>query len=54
MIHCSLVEKHAGDDSGNLVAIDGLDSWVDGVTDKVLSVLALDRVEPGEVNLRKA
>lgn len=54
MIHGSLVEKHTSDDSGDLVAIDGLDSWVDGVTDKVLSVLALDGVEAGEVNLRKS
>lgn len=53
MINGSLVEKHTGDDSGNLISIDGLDGWVDAVTDKVLSILALDGVEPGQVNLRK-
>lgn len=53
MINGSLVEKHTGDDSGNLISIDGLDGWVDAVTDKVLSILALDGVEPGQVDLRK-
>lgn len=53
MIDGSFIKKHTGDDSGDLVTIDGLNSWVDAVTDKVLSVFALDAVEPGEVNLRK-
>jgi hypothetical protein len=48
-----LIKKHTGDDSGDLVAIDGLDSWIDAVTDEVLSVFALDVIEPWEVNLRK-
>jgi hypothetical protein len=47
LINGTLVEKHTSDDSGNLVSIDGLDSWVDAVSNKVLSVLALDGVEPG-------
>ena len=53
MINGSFVEKHTSDDSGNLVTINGLNSWVDAVTNKVFSILALDGVEPGEVNLRK-
>jgi len=53
LINGSLVEKHTGDDSGNLVTINGLNSWVDAVTNKVFSILALDVIEPGKVNLRK-
>jgi len=50
LIDSCLIKEHSGDDSGNLVAIDGLDSWIDGVTDEVLSLLALARVETGEVD----
>lgn len=53
LVDSCLVKKHSSDDSGNLVTIDGLDSWIDGVTHEVLSVLALALVEPGEVNLWK-
>lgn len=46
-----LIQKHTCNDTGDLLAKDSLDGWVNAISHEVLSVLSLDLVEVGKVNL---
>jgi len=51
LVNGLLVQEHTSDDTGDLVTIDGLDCWIDAISDEVLPLFSLDLVEVGEVNL---
>lgn len=52
-VNGGLVEEHSGDSWSELVSELALDQAVDGVSDEVVLVLTLERVELGKIDLRQ-